>query len=306
MTQQRPQGVGRLAEHQTTNGDAKADAAASPRPIWLCADDYGISEAVDKAIRDLLMRGHINATSVMVAAPSFQRAEAASLKMLSAGTRRFGVGLHLTLTAPFKPLSEGFRPTRGGSFPPLAEMLMRGTLRLLDRNRLAIEIATQLKAFVTAFGRAPDFVDGHQHVHLFPQVREPLLEMVKEVAPHAWVRQCGRVSARSGGLSDRKALLLDALSRRFRKLAAEQSIRTNPAFAGTYDFGAATADDFAKRFPGFLKGLPPQSVVMCHPGFVDAELERLDPLTRLRESEYAYLAAEDFPAVLRANGVALA
>jgi predicted glycoside hydrolase/deacetylase ChbG (UPF0249 family) len=114
------------------------------------------------------------------------------------------------------------------------------------------------------------------------------------------------VSARSGGLSDRKALLLDALSRRFRKLAAEQSIRTNPAFAGTYDFGAATADDFAKRFPGFLKGLPPQSVVMCHPGFVDAELERLDPLTRLRESEYAYLAAEGFPAVLRANGVVLA
>ena len=75
---------------------------------------------------------------------------------------------------------------------------MRGTLRLLDRNRLAIEIATQLKAFVTAFGRAPDFVDGHQHVHLFPQVREPLLEMVKEVAPQAWVRQCGRVSARLG------------------------------------------------------------------------------------------------------------
>jgi chitin disaccharide deacetylase len=45
---------------------------------------------------------------------------------------------------------------------------------------------------------------------------------------------------------------------------------------------------------------------MCHPGFVDAELERLDPLTRLRESEYAYLAAEGFPAVLRTNGVVLA
>lgn len=296
-----------MAEQRTTIGnDAKAEAGASPRPIWLCADDYGISESVDKAIRDLLMRGHINATSVMVVAPSFQRAEAASLKMLGAGTRRFGIGLHLTLTAPFTPLSAGFRPVRGGSFPSLAEMLLRGTLRLLDRNRLAIEIATQLKAFVTAFGRAPDFVDGHQHVHLFPQVREPLLEMVKEVAPQAWVRQCGRVSALSGGFSDRKGLLLAALSRRFRTLAAAQGIRTNPAFAGTYDFGSATADDFAKRFPGFLKGLPPQSVVMCHPGFVDAELERLDPVTTMREREYDYLAAEGFPAVLRANGVALA
>jgi chitin disaccharide deacetylase len=295
-----------LAEQRTTIGDAQANAGAPPRPIWLCADDYGISESVDKAIRDLLVRGHINATSVMVAAPSFQRAEAASLKMLNAGTRRFGIGLHLTLSAPLRPLTAGFHPTRGGAFLPLGQMLMRGMLRLLDRDRLAVEIATQLKAFVTAFGRAPDFVDGHQHVHLFPQVREPLLEMVKEVAPQAWVRQCGRVSGLSGGLSDRKALLLDALSRKFRRLAAMHGIRTNPAFAGTYDFSAATADDFAKRFPGFLRGLPAHSVVMCHPGFVDAELERLDPLTKLRESEYAYFAAEGFPGVLRANGVVLA
>jgi predicted glycoside hydrolase/deacetylase ChbG (UPF0249 family) len=294
----------------TSANDADQASSGETRPIWLCADDYGISESVDKAIRDLLMRGHINATSVMVVAPSFQRAETASLKMLNAGTRRFAIGLHLTLTAPFKPLSTGFRPVRGGAFLPLSEMLVRGTLRLLNSERLAIEIATQLKAFVTAFGRAPDFVDGHQHVHLFPQVREPLLEMVKEVAPQAWVRQCGRVSALSGsllgGLSDRKALLLDALSRTFRARAAASGIATNPAFAGTYDFNTATADDFAKRFPGFLKGLPPNSVVMCHPGFVDAELKRLDPLTALRESEYAYFADQGFPDVLRANGVALA
>jgi predicted glycoside hydrolase/deacetylase ChbG (UPF0249 family) len=290
----------------TSARDADPAPSGTARPIWLCADDYGISESVDKAIRDLLMRGHINATSVMVVAPSFQRAEAASLKMLNAGTRRFGIGLHLTLTAPFKPLSPGFRPARGGAFLPLRDMLVRGTLRLLSRDRLAIEIATQLKAFVTAFGRAPDFVDGHQHVHLFPQVREPLLEMVKDVAPQAWVRQCGRVSALSGGLSDRKALLLDALSRTFRTRAAASGIATNPAFAGTYDFNTATVYDFARRFPGFLKGLPAHSVVMCHPGFVDAELKRLDPLTALRESEYAYFANQGFPDILRANGVALA
>jgi len=154
--------------------------------------------------------------------------------------------------------------------------------------------------------QAPEFVDGHQHVHLFPQVREPLLEMVKEVAPHAWVRQCGRVSSTGRRFSDRKALLLDALSRTFRARAAASGIRTNPAFAGAYDFTRAGDQDFARRFPGFLKGLPPQSVVMCHPGFVDAELERLDPLTRQREREYAYLADDGFPAVLRQNGVGLA
>jgi hypothetical protein len=277
----------------------------SPRPIWLCADDYGISPAVNDAIRDLVVRGRLNATSVMVPAPSFDRAEAASLSMLNAGGRRVAIGLHVTLTGAFQPMSEDFRPARD-TFVSLAEMMVRGQLRLLDRERLVAEISAQLAAFVALFGRAPDFVDGHQHAHLFPQVREALLDVVKEQAPDAWVRQCGRVSTLPRPFSDYKTAVLDALSRSFREHAADRGIRTNPAFAGAYNFLSAAEADFARLFPEFLKALPPHSVVMCHPGFVDAELQRLDPLTEQREREYAYLAGDAFPAVLATAGVALA
>jgi predicted glycoside hydrolase/deacetylase ChbG (UPF0249 family) len=285
---------------------ADVGAEAQRRPIWLCADDYGISSSVNKAIRDLVVRGRINATSVMVAAPSFGRSEAASLAMLNAGARRVAIGLHVTLTAPFQPMSVGFVPARSGNFPSLERMLVGGTLRLLDRNRLAVEIATQLKAFATVFGRAPDFIDGHQHVHLFPQVREALFQVVTEVAPRAWVRQCGRAVAPPRRLADRKALVLDMLSRKFRAHASARGVKTNPAFAGAYDFAAASEGDFAALFSGFLDKLPAHSVVMCHPGFVDAELERLDPLTTQREREYAFFADDAFPGLLRAHGVALA
>ena len=60
-------------------------SGGNPRAIWLCADDYGISPGVNTAIRDLIVRGRLNATSVMVAAPSFDRSEANALKMLNAG-----------------------------------------------------------------------------------------------------------------------------------------------------------------------------------------------------------------------------
>lgn len=283
-----------------------AVASTEARPIWLCADDYGISPAVSKAIRSLVVQGRLNATSVMVAAPSFDRSEASSLKMLNAGVRRVAIGLHVTLTGRFKPMDPEFRPTRDGTFVSLAEKMVRGQLRLLDRNTLATEIARQLNTFVEQFGQAPDFVDGHQHAHLFPQVREALLDVVKEMAPQAWVRQCGSVETWPPQVWDYKTRILDALSRKFRELAVERSISTNPAFAGAYDFSRASEADFARLFPRFLRGLPAQSVVMCHPGFVDAELERLDPLTTQREREYAYLAGEAFPAVLRAHGVALA
>jgi predicted glycoside hydrolase/deacetylase ChbG (UPF0249 family) len=283
-----------------------AAGTADLRPIWLCADDYGMSPAVSKGIRDLVVKGRLNATSVMVVAPSLDRSEVASLKMLNAGTKRVAIGLHVTLSAPFAPLSAGFKPVRRGAFLPLPQMAARGILRLLNRDRLGIEIATQLKAFVTLFGSAPDFIDGHQHVHLFPQIREALLDVVKEAAPQAWVRQCGRVEAQRRRSRDRKAQVLDFFSRKFQALAAARGIRTNPAFAGTYDFMTAGGDDFATLFPGFLRELPPYSCVMCHPGFVDAELERLDPLTAQREREFAYFAGDDFPAALRRQGLVLA
>ena len=40
--------------------------------------------------------------------------------------------------------------------------------------------------------------------------------------------------------------------------------------------------------------MPDGGLVMCHPGQVDAELQRLDPLTDLREREYAYFCGDDF------------
>src|SRR5262249_23244647 len=177
-------------------------------------------------------------------------------------------------------------------------------MRRFAREALMAEIKGQMEAFAAAFGRPPDFVDGHQHVHLLPQIGDALLHVMKETAPQAWVRQCGRARPFAARLADRKALLLDAFSYRFRRTAAALGVHTNPAFAGAYEFHDAA--DFAFLFPRFLDGLPDGGVVMCHPGFVDAELRRLDPLTTLREKEYAFLAGDAFPAGLAARNVALA
>jgi chitin disaccharide deacetylase len=282
-------------------GDDEARAAALRRRIWLVADDYGLSPAVSAAIRDLAARGRLSATSVMVVAPSFTRAEALALAPRDGTTARVAIGLHVTLTAPFRPLTHGFAPTRGGTFLPLGAMMARALTGRLDRAAVAAEIAAQLAAFRDAFGRAPDYVDGHQHVQLLPTVRDALLVAVAAQAPHAWLRQCGSVAPR---LIDPKGLLLDRLSRGFRVRAHARGIRTNPAFAGTYDFSDRTP--FADRFARFLDKLPDGGLVMCHPGQVDDELRRLDPVTDQRAREYAFFASDEFPVLLRAQGVALA
>ena len=96
-----------VAEHSEKRAEARscrrarADRRgmneAAPRRIWLCADDYGLSPGVNRAIRDLIGRGRLNATSVMVVGPAIGRDEvscAASCRprkvraALSACTRR--------------------------------------------------------------------------------------------------------------------------------------------------------------------------------------------------------------------------
>jgi chitin disaccharide deacetylase len=277
--------------------------AGPPRRIWLCADDYGLSPGVNRAIRDLIGRGRLNATSAMMVGPAIGRDEVSALQAIVASRSRCAIGLHATLTAPFRPLTMHFQPINGGMFLGLPKLLRASLLRRLDPEIIHAELMVQLAAFHEMFGRAPDFVDGHQHVQLFPQVRDAFLTAVKQAAPNAWVRQGGRHQPLARRLGAPKALLLDVLSARFRNRASGAGIAFNPGFDGAYDF--SRQPDFGVLMRRFVDGLPEDGVIMCHPGFVDDILVSLDPLTVQREHEHAFLGGEDFPRLLAANNVTL-
>ncbi len=260
--------------------------AAPLRRIWLCADDYGLSPGVNRAIRDLIQRGRLNATSVMVVGPAIGRDEVSALQAAAANS----------LTMHFQPLD-------GGMFLGFPKLLRAGLLHSLDPEIIRAELMVQLAAFNELFGRAPDFVDGHQHAQLFPVVRNAFLTAVKEAAPKAWVRQAGREAPLLRRLGPLKALLLDILSAQFRRRALRANIAFNPGFAGAYDF--SRQPDFGVLMRQFLDGLPENGLIMCHPGFVDETLVSLDPLTVQREHEHAFLGGEHFPRLLAANKVTL-
>jgi predicted glycoside hydrolase/deacetylase ChbG (UPF0249 family) len=279
------------------------NAAAQPRRIWLCADDYGLSPGVNRGIRDLIERGRLNATSVMVVGPALDRGEINALEAAAKGSDRCAVGLHVTLSAPFRPLTMHFRPLDGDMFLPFPKLLRAGAMRRLDREMIRAEVMVQLSTFADSFGRLPDFVDGHQHVQLYPQVRDAFVEAVAETAPKAWVRQGGRDRPLAHRLASPKGLMLDVLSRQFRRRARAADLAFNPGFAGAYDFSPSA--DFGALMQGFIEGLPEGGLIMCHPGFVDDILRSLDPVTDVRESEHAFLASDAFPGLLKSSNVTL-
>ena len=158
--------------------------AATPRRIWLCADDYGISPGVNRAIRDLIERGRLNATSVMVVGPAIGRDEVAALQSVAASEPALRDRPARDADGAVPAADDAFPAARRRHVPAVSEdccapACCGGSIREI----IHAELMAQLAAFEELFGRAPDFVDGHQHVQLFPQVRDAFLRAVKQAAP---------------------------------------------------------------------------------------------------------------------------
>ena len=64
------------------------------------------------------------------------------------------------------------------SIPALRDLARAAATSLVARREIAAEIGRQLDAFEDRLGRPPDFIDGHQHVHVLPGVRRGLLDAV--------------------------------------------------------------------------------------------------------------------------------
>lgn len=269
--------------------------------ITVCADDYGLAPGVSRAIRDLIDLGRLQATGCMTGSP-FWPAEATALKPLDG---RADIGLHLTLTdqSPLGPLPD-LAPQ--GRLPPLPALLKRALARRLDRGEIAAELERQFDAFEAHFGRPPDFLDGHHHVHQLPVVGDVVLDLWRRrMAGRGWVRSCvearGAIMARR--VSPVRALVISELGYGFRRRLRAAGVPHNLSFRGVYDFSGRVP--FAELFRRFTDRPGARALMMVHPGVVDAALRAADTLTDQREAEYRFLASDDCALSLASRGIGL-
>ncbi|SEH60023.1 ChbG/HpnK family deacetylase [Magnetospirillum fulvum] len=270
--------------------------------LTLCADDYGLAPGVGRAIRALIEAGRLQATGCMTAGP-FWPDEAALLRPLT-GRAEFGVHLTLTDHAPLAPLP-ALAPD--GRFPPLGRLLKLSLLRRLDRAEIAAELERQIDSFEAAMGRAPDFLDGHHHVHQLPVVRDVVLDLAaRRLAPGGWVRSCwdNPLSILGRGIDPFRAGLIAVLGIGLRLGLRRAGIPHNRRFRGVYDFSGRVP--YPALFERFTDRPGPGTLVMCHPGEIDDALRACERLTDQRAVEYAYLASDAMEAALTDRGLSLA
>jgi chitin disaccharide deacetylase len=265
----------------------------SQRRILVCADDFGHSHETSRVILDLLDRGKLNGTSCLVEGGAWVGLGGV-LRQLANARPAVAVGLHLNLTERF------VQHAPGSLGPPnrvtLARLLMTpGSGR---DNALYQRLAAQWDLFVRYFGREPDFVDGHQHVHLAPSVRKPLMHLLATKNFSGWIRQCRTSSNR---LSP-KRMLLDRLSRQFERKAIGYDAAFNPGFGGLRRFDEA--ERVTTIWHTDLAAMPTDGVLMVHPG-ADASGCLADPLGRFRLQEARLLAGDAMREALEASGFSL-
>jgi chitin disaccharide deacetylase len=269
------------------------------RVLELCADDYGQAAHVNAGILKLVSgpaaNKRLSAVSCLTNMPAWDKSAG---QALLAQRRKVGAGLHFNLTEG-KPLSLALQKL-WPHMPSLQQVITWAHLRRLPVAELREEWQAQFKAFEQHYGRPPAHIDGHQHVHHLPQVRDLLLELLAQ-RPGIPVRHTGRV--RGPGFAVKRLLIEGTGGRELGRQLEAQGRAANSQLLGVYDFGGT---NYRNWMQSWLAALPPRGgLIFCHPGQENLS-PTPDPIAAARVRELAYLDGEEFSADLLAADVRLA
>jgi chitin disaccharide deacetylase len=257
-------------------------ASDTPRVI-LCADDYAMTAGVSGGIEELAALDRLSATSALVTTPHWP----AHARRLLPFRSRLAIGLHLNLTlgAPLGPMPD-LAPA--GELPGLQALLVKAFAGRVRHSEIVEEVERQLERFETELGYPPDVIDGHQHVHVLPGMRRAVVSALRQRyagrrRPLVRDPSDGPVAIVARGAAVTKSLAIAALAAGFGGLVRKSGFRTNHGFAGVSSFDERVP--YSREFEKFFVRPGPRHLVMCHPGYPDAELSRLDSVVRRRKVE---------------------
>lgn len=171
------------------------------------SDDMGLCEERDNAIFELFSKGFISSASILVNGFNFKKSIEIARKI------KMPVGLHLNLTEGFpinnSPnnslikkistelfLNYDFRNNQEKIFEITrkfhnsiesyeefhGKFIFRQKLNNKEINSIDIqnEIISQIERFIKFYKSPPNHIDGHQHIHIIPEIAEIISEIMSD------------------------------------------------------------------------------------------------------------------------------
>lgn len=266
-----------------------ASLSNTARPVIINVDDLGLSTAVNDAVIHLAELGRIGASSYMVGG-TITDSDINRLNQLNVD-----IGLHLDLTGIFSSALRG----------SLKSIIVASYLRRFNPMQVGDVIKQQLDGFEERFNRAPIFIDGHQHIHQFPVIREGLIKELTNRYSDEIAKDMLSARATTPLINDVKSWIIYILGGyAWRKSCQHHQILTNDKFGGVYGFDA-DRQQLAMLWEKWLQSAPchtanvSPTLIMCHPAIPDSGSDSWqDEIKGAREIEYEWLISEDFEELL--------
>jgi predicted glycoside hydrolase/deacetylase ChbG (UPF0249 family) len=198
-------------------------------------------------------------------------------------------GLHFDLTE---------YPIAPGIARPVGAWMRASLLRRVNATAVRDEFRRQLDSFESTMGRAPSHVDGHQHVHQFPVIRDVVVEELLRRyrgAALPWLR-----STRGAARWRLKGRVIEAMGAgALERLAHAFGFAQNASLLGVYDF-AGGSQRFRGLLAQWLAAARDGDLLMCH---VASAIVPGDEIAQARVDEYGVLGGEGFGQLLRDSGI---
>lgn len=276
-------------------GLIKSEAALQPKPqVIINADDFGITEGVNRAVFELIETGVLSSTSVMANMPSYRDI---------VGVRdRIGVGVHFNLTVGAPVTTPGNVPSlvdKKGNFPGLRELLRRAKTGNVSPQEVEAEISAQVEALF-GLGITPDHFDSHESILKYPFFMRQIRKVALRYGIMAVRTYTPRVFDYSRLLRPRKTAISVFLALNkieWRRRGFKVASRSDSLLEFGLDYNRAAAklrDIFTDLRPGVLE-------LGVHPGYLNEDNSPLGGYVQEREAELRALIAGS--KMIRESGV---
>jgi hopanoid biosynthesis associated protein HpnK len=280
------------------------------RRLIINADDFGLTPGVNRAIAEAHQRGVVTSATLMANSSCF-----ADAIKLSASMPGLSVGCHVVLVDGRPVLAPERVPSlipSGNEFATTFGAFAKSALRKkFCPEEIEAEVTAQIQRIQNA-GVTVSHVDSHKHVHMLPGIGDAITCAAKKcgvrairnpfvpIKPLAFAHLARRPKlwTRYG-----ETKLLRGYHRQFRERVANAGMLTTDGSFGVVSTGAMDLELFVA-----IVGSIPDGTweFVCHPGYVDDELESIR--TRLRQSrkkELEVLTSDEARNALSQNGIEL-
>lgn len=235
------------------------------------ADDFGYGSGINNGIIDSYQNGILTSTTLMANMPGFDQA----VKLAKANPG-LGVGVHLVLTCGAPLLADQSSITaENGEFRKLA--FYEGEYQI-DQAELYQEWHAQIERIIAA-GIHPDHLDSHHHVNTLPQIHEVYERLAREY----------QLPVRGN-------------------YAVPDDLTTTARFDNVVDrLGLTKAIWKPMDVDNFVEDVKQYGSVeaMCHPGYVDAELNDRSSFTTGRVYTARELQRPEYATLMQEAGITL-